>query len=202
MGDPGLVHVQPEFKTVFEHAPTLFLMASACALVPLTMSTKSSAYRHIGISAISNSGFPLPVFLDCGTSASLDTVIPVPAILSDFPAEVAFMQILIELIQHDVRQQRRYHTTLRYAFTGSPKESDINMSRLDSFPQQGHETCVADPAAYGFHQQTMMYGVEVAGQISFNNPAPRVSPQSVSCNFTVRIAWWTLRSGRKPYESV
>lgn len=50
------------------------------------------------------------------------------------------MQILIELIKHDVRQQRRYDATLRYAFTGSPKETDINMSRFDGFPQQIHET--------------------------------------------------------------
>lgn len=48
---------------------------------------------------------------------------------------------------------------LRDAFTGRPKETDIDMSRLDSFPQQSHETCVADPAAYGLHQQSMMYAV-------------------------------------------
>lgn len=48
-------------------------------------------------------GFPLPVFSDRRTSAPLDTVIPVPPIFSGFPAQVALMQVLIELIQHDVR---------------------------------------------------------------------------------------------------
>ena len=37
------------------------------------------------------------------------------------------------------------------------------MSRLDGFPQQSHETCVADPAADSLHQQPVMYGVEVTG---------------------------------------
>lgn len=45
------------------------------------------------------------------------------------------------------------------------------MSRLDGFPQQNHETCVADPAAYGLHQQAVMYGVEVTGEVAFNHPA-------------------------------
>nr|QJS06956.1 hypothetical protein p16_014 [Salmonella enterica subsp. enterica serovar Napoli] len=39
------------------------------------------------------------------------------------------------------------------------------------FPQQSHETCVTDPAAYSLHQQSMMYGVEVTGQVAFNHPA-------------------------------
>lgn len=86
------------------------------------------------------------------------------------------MQILIELIQHDVRQQRRYYATLRHAFTGRPKETDIDMSRLDGFPQQNHETCVADPAAYCFHQQSMMYGVEITGQAAFNQSASPCFP--------------------------
>ncbi len=62
------------------------------------------------------------------------------------------MQILIELIQYDIRQQWRYHTTLRNAFIGRPEETDINMLSLDGFPQQSRKTCVTAPAAYGFHQ--------------------------------------------------
>ena len=69
-----------------------------------------------------------------------------------------------------------------------PERDRPRCARLDGFPQEGHKTCVTDPAAYGFHQQSMVYGVEVTGQVAFNHPAPRVSPQSVSCNFTVRIA--------------
>ncbi len=61
--------------------------------------------------------------------------------------------------------------SLWHTFTGRPKETDIDMSRLDGFPQQSHETCVTDPAAYSLHQQSMMYGVEVTGQVAFNHPA-------------------------------
>lgn len=86
------------------------------------------------------------------------------------------MQILIELIQHDIRQQRRYYATLRHAFTGRPKETDINMSRLDGSPQQSNETCVADPAAHGLHQHSMMYCVKVTGQVAFNHPASPCFP--------------------------
>ena len=86
------------------------------------------------------------------------TTVPSPAIV----ARLCIM-ILIELIQHDIRQQRRYYASLRHTFTGRPKETDINVSRLDRFLQQGHETCVTDPAAYGFHQQAMVYGVGVTG---------------------------------------
>ena len=59
--------------------------------------------KIIGIAAVRHRGFPLPVFSDRRTSAPLDTVIPVPPIFSGFPAQVALMQVLIELIQHDVR---------------------------------------------------------------------------------------------------
>ena len=129
MGDAGLVHVQREFQAVFKYATTFF---------PDGFRLCFSAFDYqdevIGIPAVRNGGFPLPVFSYCGASASLDTVIPVPAILSGFPAQVAFMQILIELIEHDVRQQRRYYAALRHAFTGRLKETDIDMSRFDGFP--------------------------------------------------------------------
>ena len=59
--------------------------------------------KIIGIAAVRHRGFPLPVFSDRRISAPLDTVIPVPPIFSGFPAQVALMQVLIELIQHDVR---------------------------------------------------------------------------------------------------
>ncbi|CAI0840465.1 Uncharacterised protein [Serratia quinivorans] len=47
---------------------------------------------------------------------------------------------------------RGKNTALWHTFTGRPKETDIDMSRLDDFPQQSHETCVTDPAAYSLHQ--------------------------------------------------
>ena len=40
---------------------------------------------------------------------------------------------------------------------------------LDSGPD-GTQTTLT-PAAYSLHQQSMMYGVEVTGQVAFNHPA-------------------------------
>lgn len=97
MGDSGLVHVQPEFQAVFKHATTL-LPDGFC----LCSGAFDDKHEVIGIPAVRYSRFPLPVFSDSSTSASLDTVIPVPAILSGFPAQIAFIQILIELIEHDI----------------------------------------------------------------------------------------------------
>lgn len=99
MGDSGLVHVQPEFQAVFEHAPTLLPDG-----LRLCFGALDDEYEVISIATVSNGRFPLPVFPDCNTPAPLDTVISVPAILSGFPAQVAFMQVLIELIEHDIRQ--------------------------------------------------------------------------------------------------
>lgn len=167
MGDPGLVHVQPEFQTAFKYASALFSDGFR-----LRFGAFDNKHEVIGIPTVRHSGLPLPVFPDRCTSTSLDTVVPVPAVLSGFPAQVAFMQILIELIQHDVRQSWRYYASLRHTFTGRLKETDVDVSCFDNFPQQGHEASITDPAADGFHQQALMYSIEVAGQITFNHPAP------------------------------
>ncbi|GDW69778.1 hypothetical protein ExPUPEC121_04695 [Escherichia coli] len=98
MGDFSLIHVQPEFQTAFEHTPTLLPDGFR-----LCFGAFDDEDKIIGIAAVRHRGFPLPVFSDRRTSAPLDTVIPVPPIFSGFPAQVALMQVLIELIQHDVR---------------------------------------------------------------------------------------------------
>lgn len=99
MGDSGLAHVQPEFQAIFEHTPAFFPDGFR-----LCFSALYDKHEVIGIATVSDGRFPLPVFSDCSTSTPLNTVIPVPTILSGFPAQVAFMQVLIELIEHDIRQ--------------------------------------------------------------------------------------------------
>lgn len=88
VGDPGLVHVQ----IIFEHFP---------AFLPDSFRQRLGANKVISITVVRHSKFPLPVFFECSTSTSLNTVIPVPA---GFSVQVTFMQVLIELIQHDARQ--------------------------------------------------------------------------------------------------
>lgn len=128
MGDFSLINAQPECRTAFGHVPTL-LPDGFC----LCLGAFDDKHKITGIPAVRHRGVSLPVFSDRSTLAPLDTVIPVPAILSGFPAQIAFMQILIDLIEHDIRQQRRYYASLRHALTGCPKETDIDMSCLDGF---------------------------------------------------------------------
>jgi len=82
-------------------------MISACALLPLTMRTKSSAYRQL-----SHRRFPLPALPEGSTTLIIDTAVPVPAVLAGLLAKAALFQIPIELIQHDVCRQRGDDTTL------------------------------------------------------------------------------------------
>lgn len=77
MDDPGLVHVQPELQTVFVHVTAFFSHDFG-----LCFGTHGDKHKVIGIAAVRYSGFPLPVFFNSSTLASLDYVIPVPAILS------------------------------------------------------------------------------------------------------------------------
>lgn len=60
----------------------------------LCFGTLDDKHEVIDIATISNGRFPLPVFFDSSTSASLDTVIPVPALLSGFSTQIALIQIL------------------------------------------------------------------------------------------------------------
>lgn len=99
MGDSGLVHVQPQFQAVFEHAPAFFPDGFR-----LCFTAFDDEDKVIRIPAVGYGRFPLPVFSDRRTSTSLDAVIPVPAVLPGFSAQVVFMQVLIELVEHDVRQ--------------------------------------------------------------------------------------------------
>ena len=99
MSNFSVVHVQPEFQTVLVHATTFFSDGYRLCFTPL-----DEEHEVIGIPAVRNGGFPSPVIPDRCTSSFLDTVIPVPPVLSGFPAQIAFKQILIELIEHNIRQ--------------------------------------------------------------------------------------------------
>ncbi|WP_411512071.1 hypothetical protein QM042_02555 [Escherichia coli] len=92
MGDFSLIHVQPEFQAVPENTPTLLPDGFR-----LCFGAFDDEDKIIGIAAMRCWRPSPPVFSDRRTSAPLDTVIPVPPIFSGFPAQVALMQVLIEL---------------------------------------------------------------------------------------------------------
>lgn len=89
MGDPGLVHVQPEFQTAFRYVSAFFSEGFR-----LRFGDFDDKHEVIGIPTVRHNGFPLPVFSDRSTSAPPDTVIPVPEILTGLSAQVTFMQIM------------------------------------------------------------------------------------------------------------
>lgn len=82
MGDLGIVYVQPELQTVFEHA---------LALLPdgfdLCFGAFDNEHEVIGIPALHYNRFPLPVISYCGAYATLDTVTPVTSVFQSYPIQ-------------------------------------------------------------------------------------------------------------------
>jgi site-specific DNA recombinase len=64
----------------------------------------------------------------------------------------------------------RGDTALGNAFTCSAKQITINAARLDELPEQGKEALIGDPLADSLQKQTMMNGVEVAGEVALYDP--------------------------------
>src|SRR5690554_7807112 len=123
MGNLGFVHVQCQLESSFQHLPTFFPNRFG-----LGFGAFDDDHKVIDIAAVGDGWLPLPVLSDGCASADLDTVVPVPSILPGLFAEVAPIQVLIEFMQHDIRQQRRYDAALRYAFTCCPEKSYINVT--------------------------------------------------------------------------
>jgi hypothetical protein len=65
----------------------------------------------------------------------------------------------------------REDTTLRNAFTCGTKQIAIDAPGLDELPEQGKEALIGNPLADSLQKKTMMNGVEVAGEVTLDNPA-------------------------------
>jgi hypothetical protein len=61
--------------------------------------------------------------------------------------------------------------TLRNTFAGSPEQATVNMTRLKNAPEEIDKPSVPHPPPYTFKKQPVMDRVEVARQITFDDPA-------------------------------
>jgi hypothetical protein len=71
----------------------------------------------------------------------------------------------------DVGHVGRLRAALRTAFAGSHKQSTINVACLENAPEKIDKSSVPHPPPNALQKQPMMNGVEVARQITFNDPA-------------------------------
>lgn len=69
--------------------------------------------------------------------------------------------------------RRRTHPALRNAFACSSKQTVINASCLDEFPEQCQQALIGDTFSDSLQEKTVMNGVKVAGEIAFDHPAAR-----------------------------
>lgn len=97
MSNMGFLHVERQFKRAFQKQLTFFTNGLSMCLISL-----NDDYKIIGVSTVSHRRYPLPPFEQGNGPLALDTIIPIPAILSSLFVQVFRLQPLIKLIEHDV----------------------------------------------------------------------------------------------------
>lgn len=111
VGDMGFVQIQRQLEVAFQKGPAfradgLGMCLGAC----------DDDDEVIGIAAIGDSGFPLAVLANRNGASLLDAEVPCSAILSCLLAQVSPLQPYIELMEHNVGQERRQNAALRNTF--------------------------------------------------------------------------------------
>lgn len=95
--DMSFLHVQRQLQLTFQKRPA-FLTDFLCLSL-------GSFYDHdkvVGVSAIGNGRFPLPVLANRDGAALLNAEVPCPAILAGLVAQIFRLQPHIKLVEHDV----------------------------------------------------------------------------------------------------
>lgn len=72
----------------------------------------------------------------------------------------ASLQFLVEIVEQDVRQQRRQRTTLRCLFRPCRRQPAEHQSGLQVAPDQPQHPRVADLAGHARHQHVVVHPVE------------------------------------------
>ena len=184
VGDMGFVHIQRQFQAVFQKGPAFFADGFGMCLGAFDDDDKI-----IGITAVGDSRLPLPVLSNRDGAPLLDAEIPGPAVLAGFRAQVFRLQPRIELMEHDVGQERRQDAALRNPFARRHEQATINVTCFQEPPEQIDEPIIPYPPPDAPKQQPMVNRVEVTRQIAFDDPATLVSTSpSCSWSFTVRTA--------------
>ena len=129
VGNMGLVHIERQLEFTFQERPAFFADGLRVSLRSLDNDDKV-----IGISAVSNGWFPLPILANRNGPTLLDAEVQCPAILSSFRAQVPRLQPLIKLMEQDVRQKRRDDTALRHPLACGSKQATIDVFCLEELP--------------------------------------------------------------------
>src|ERR1700722_11959048 len=162
MRNMGFLHVQRQFELTFKETSACF---SHCFRV-----RPGSFYDHhkiISVTAVRYCRYPLSVLPHGNRSPIGDTEVPHPPVLAHFLAEVVRLHPSIEFVQHDVGKQRGNHPALRTAFDCGSKQTVINASCLDEFPEQCQQALIGDTFSDSLQEKTVMNGVKVVGEITF-----------------------------------
>src|SRR5450631_261310 len=166
VGDMGFLHIQRQLQLAFQKGTALLADGLGMGLRPF-----DDDDEVIGIAAIGYSRFPLAVLSNRDRTTLLNAEVPRPTILPRFLVQVFRLQPAIKLMEHDVGQERRQNAALRNTFTSCEEQATVNVTSFEDSPEQINESQVPDATTYAFQEQPMVDSVEVARQITFDDPA-------------------------------
>lgn len=166
VGDMGLLHIQRKLQATSQKGPAFLAYLRGVGLRPFDDDNKI-----IGIATVGNGRFPLPVLANRNGACLLNAEVPRPAILAGFPVQIFRLQPGIKLMEHDVGQERRQDAALWNTLAGSRKQATIDVTRLENAPEKIDKPTIPHPSPHTLQKQPVMDGVEVARQITFDDPA-------------------------------
>jgi len=166
VGDMGLVHIQRQFQAAFQKGPSFITDGLGMCFGALDDNDEV-----VGVTAVGDSRFPLPVLTNRNGATLLDAEVPCPAILSCLVTQVFRLQPRIKLMEHDIGQERRQDAALRNTFAGSHEQATVNVACLQEPPEQINKPVVPDTPPDATKQKPVVNRVEVARQITFDDPA-------------------------------
>ncbi len=166
VSDMGLFHIQRQLQAVLQKATTFLADFLSMSLRPFNDDDKI-----IGIATIGNGRFPLPVLANRNGASLLNAEVPRPAILAGFPVQVFRLQPRIELMEHDVGEERRQHAALRNPFAGSREQAAVDVACFENAPEKIDKPSIPHPPPNTLEKEPVMNRVKVARQITFDDPA-------------------------------
>src|SRR3546814_19538765 len=101
----GLVHIQRQLQVAFQKGPAFLADGFGMCLGAL-----DDADEVVGVTAVGDSRFPLPVLANRNGPSLLDTAVPCQAFLSRLVAQVYLLQPSIKLLAHAVSPKRRHNS--------------------------------------------------------------------------------------------
>jgi len=85
------------------------------------------------------------------------------------------LQFPVEVVEHDVRQQRRQRTALRRALASWLHQPITHQPRFQEAADESEHPAIPDLARHSCHEQVVVDAVEELGQIKVHHPAAAAS---------------------------